>query len=1116
MRAIVLGALRVERDGHEISLEAPKDRAVLSLLALRAPDPVADDELIDAAWGPDAGAEMYPMLASSLERLRATLGEDRVVREPGGGHRLAVEPSDIDVNQFVSAIAVAAADRPDRAQWLTSALALWRGPPLPDLADGSRAQQEAAALEQQRLDTEEELVEALLDEGHVDEAIAHLEHQVHAQPLRLRRWALTIVALVQAGRVADARHAERRAGDILSAEAYRELGAAIDDRGIRGQLREQADADPGSAATVLRTFVFTDIEGSTIKWEHHPEVMGTALELHDRLVREICARHGGECFTHLGDGFGLAFVRPTDALSASTEIQETIARTDWPPETPLRVRIGIHFGMAARRDGNYFGPPVNACARINSIAHGGQSLVSAATVELIGAAASTTPVGSYRLRGVEGPVAVHQVGGGDFPPPRGTDPTRTNLPVANAPIVGRADAVHAVRRQLTNAPVVTIVGAGGSGKTRLAVEVAHEELLTRKAGAYFVELAGVRDPLDVPAAVAGSLRLSIGPDGPLAALLDHVRSNDVLVVIDNCEHLLDAVADLAETFSRVDGDARVLATSIQALGVDGERVHVLEPLDAGGIHSPAVQLLVDCARRTSPAFELRPDDESLAIDICRRLDGLPLAIELAASRLGLLSLEDLGTHLDDRFGVLRGGRRRARTMEETVAWSYDLLEADEQRSFRFLGVFAGAFDLAAAAAILGTDELDALDRLDGLVAKSLVLVDHSAHRHRFRLLETLRAYARLRSAEHDEVDAARDRHLALHVDAYVPEDGTVLIPSRDVVTARRVHSDLVAAYDHATTTERWADAARLSFLLTSVSAMTSTGVPTGLEATSGRFDADHPIGGMLVVAKLLRAVAVDDWNTAIATAQEATQSSLPAVAGTGCWLLGFTSAMVDGPATEPMLAHAARHLAEIEPGSHNARSVSAGITYTRAAPAAMRGDVEAARAACRAWYEAGPYAELVATEPHLLAELAVVEIIDGRVIVAADLLDRDDVDEFLQASSVVVKVAALALGGEIDAAITLAVPFSREALLGRVTRMANDALVGLAAILIADGDHDGGRDLLRAARGARAPHIGLLAGHLADRIDSRQAIQADRGDPVFDRADARVDLEAALELPIFR
>ncbi len=1115
MRVAVLGPLRIEVDDDEVPLHAPKERAIVAVLALRAPDSVPPEVLIDAAWGAGAPLDVAELFRAAIGRLHAQLGPDRILETADGEYRLVIDPSAVDVNQFSAAVAVDPGSTPARAEWLQAALAIWRGPALQDLAPSSGARVEIRALEELRLDAEEDLVAALLAVGRAREAISTVEQLVEAQPMRGRRWALLVTALVRHDQVSEARHAHQRAIEMLDVSAVRELDLALSDSAVRDALGVVEMAKDERPRSGLRTFVFTDIEGSTNKWQRHPDAMTTALELHDRLLREICAKHSGECFTHLGDGLGLAFVDPRDALHASTEIQTAVADAPWPPETPLKVRIGIHFGFADFRDGNYLGPPVNVCARINSIAHGGQTLVSAATVGLA-APVATTPLGAYTLRGVDDPVEVHQLGPGEFGPLRGTDPTRHNLPVAGTAIIGRAEAMSDIRGLLTSSPVVTITGPGGSGKTRLAVEVAHEELLTRSDGAYFVDLTGVQDERDVAAAVAGALRLSVGADGAEDAVLGHLRDHDALVVLDNCEHIVDGAAEFAEAVAALGGGARLLTTGSGPLDIDAERVHVLEPLSTDGVDSPAVRLLIEQARRVDPGFSLDESTAPMAVDICRRLDGLPLALELAASRLGVLSLDDLGRHLEDRFSVLRsGGRRRGRTMEATVAWSYGLLELVEQRCFRLLGVFAGPFDVAAAAAIIGVNELDAIDHLEELVSKSLVVVDRSGPRHHFRLLETLRAYARLRLVDQGELDSARADHLDHHLATFVPDDGTVLISSRDVAQARHVHGDILAAYGHAADNDRWEDAARLSFLLTSVSAMAGTGVPTGLDEVAEQFGPDHPIGGMLLVARLLHAVAIDDWGAAIRIAQHATVSPFPAVAGTGCWLLAFTSAVVDAPGVEGILADAAEHLAAIEPGSHNARSIGAGITYTRAAPAAMRGDVETARSSCRSWYDDGPYIDLVATEPHLLAELAVIEIIDGNLAIAADLLDRDDVDEFLQASAVVVKVAALALSDDIEGARSLAVPFAREATLGRIARMSNDAAVGLAAVLIADGDKQSARDLLLAAQGARAPHIGLLATHLAERIGCGDEVAALRSDPVFSRADATAEVETALALPIF-
>jgi predicted ATPase/class 3 adenylate cyclase len=524
----------------------------------------------------------------------------------------------------------------------------------------------------------------------------------------------------------------------------------------------------GLLPTGTATLLLADVEGSTRLWETRPEEMTAAFARLDHALGDLVRAHGGVRPVEQGEGdsFVAAFARASDAVACALDLQRATLE-------PIRLRIGVHTGEIQLRDeGNYIGPTINRAARIRDLAHGGQTVLSGTTEDLVldvlPADAWLTDLGRHELRGVPRPERVVQLCHpdlcNDFPPLRTAKSVGAhNLPVQLTNFVGREAEMYDVRQLLADNRLVTLTGAGGAGKTRLAIEIAARIALELRDGVCYVDLAPITEPDLVPVALARALGL---PDQPgrstLDTLLRFVRDRQLLVVLDNCEHLLDMSAELVVSLlGRAPGLA-VLATSREPIGVTGEttwRVPSLSVADA------AIELFADRARLAQTDFTVTDDNAATLAEICRRLDGMPLAIELAAARVRALSLAEILDGLRDRFRLLTGGARtavrRQQTLRASVDWSHALLTEPERILFRRLAVFLGGFDLDAAQTVAGSGAVEryqVLDQLTLLVDKSLVIADNSGGRTRYRLLETVRQYAAEKLGESGEADAVRARH----------------------------------------------------------------------------------------------------------------------------------------------------------------------------------------------------------------------------------------------------------------------------------------------------------------------------------------------------------------------
>jgi predicted ATPase/class 3 adenylate cyclase len=522
------------------------------------------------------------------------------------------------------------------------------------------------------------------------------------------------------------------------------------------------------------TFLFTDIEGSTQLWEKHPEAMKDALAKHDAILRETIEAHGGQVIKSTGDGVHSVFEKAVDAVQATLMAQRALK--DPICDLQIKVRMGLHTGEAELRLGDYHGQALNRAARIMSAGHGGQVLLSSVTAELarehLPTGASLVDLGEHRLKDLIRPERLFQLAApglfSEFPALHSLSSLPNNLPSQMTSFIGREREMQEVRRLLSSARLLTLIGPGGTGKTRLSLQLGADQLSAFKDGVWLVELAPLSDPAFVVSTIASVLELHEVPGIPLLHIvIDYLRLKQLLLILDNCEHLVEASAQTADQLLHACPDLKVIASSREALGINGETVYRVPSLSLPDTSTKSLlefesaRLFVDRATRAEPRFHLTDHNASSIAQICQRLDGIPLAIELAAARVKLFTPEQIAERLDDRFKLLTGGSRtalpRQQTLRALIDWSYQSLNETEQRALRRLAVFSGGWTFEAAEAIVG--ESDALDGLVGLVNKSLVNVDEQDGKSRYRFLETIRQYAMEKLLESGEAAQVRDRHL---------------------------------------------------------------------------------------------------------------------------------------------------------------------------------------------------------------------------------------------------------------------------------------------------------------------------------------------------------------------
>jgi predicted ATPase/DNA-binding SARP family transcriptional activator len=758
----LLGVVEATVDGRSVPLRAAKPRAVLAMLALAANSPVSSDRLIEGLWGEHAPASAGKLVQLYVSQLRKLLGPDATeILTRGRGYELRVSPDAVDALRF---------ERLATAQpTAREALALWRGSPLDDLADEPFAAAEVRRLEELRVGALELVMEDRLAAGEHGAVIAELRELVQAHPLRERLRAQLMLALYRSGRqaesleaYADARRALVEGLGIEPSRELRDLQQAI----LAHDLA--LETAPLPVGTV--TFLLTDIEGSTRLWESARDAMSEAVRRHYEILDAAVARHGGVRPVEQGEGDSVVavFVRAPDALAAAVEAQGVLHAEQWPGGVEVRVRMALHTGDAQLRDeGNYFGPAIIRCARLRGLAHGGQVLLSRATHDLVADrlpdGAALVDLGLVRLRDLTRPEHVFALSHPDLAAVRRLAAAHApahNLPHELSSFVGRARELGELREALSTTRLLTVTGPGGAGKTRLALRAAWEAVEAFPDGVWWVELGPLTDERLVNAAVAEALGVRPLPGmTELQTVSAYLAGRRALLILDNCEHLSAACADVAETLLQAT-ELVVLATSRVRLGARGETDWRVPPL-AG---PDAVSLFAERARNVRPQFAV-DGNAGLVAEVCRDLDGLPLAIELAAARLRVLSADQVAAAMSDRFRLLTGGPRtvaeRQQTLRASVDWSHDLLSDDERRALRRVAVFAGGFTLAAAEEVCAGDGIEPAQMLDliaALVDQSLVSADEDEAGVRYRLLETVREYGLERLDAAGETAAVRGRH----------------------------------------------------------------------------------------------------------------------------------------------------------------------------------------------------------------------------------------------------------------------------------------------------------------------------------------------------------------------
>lgn len=519
-------------------------------------------------------------------------------------------------------------------------------------------------------------------------------------------------------------------------------------------------------------------------WEEHPATMRVSLARHDALMREAIVAANGYVFKTVGDAFCAAFSTAGNGVQAALAAQLAIRNEAWPDETPIRVRMALHTGAVESRDDDYFGPPLNRVARLLATAHGEQSILSQTTFDLVRDSlppeVSLHELGTHLLKDLARPEQVFQIlhpGLRDeFPGLRSLSNQPNNLPLQLTSFVGREAEIESVKALFESHRLVTLSGAGGSGKTRLSLQIAAELLETFPDGVWLVELAAVLGSDQIARAVADVLSIQERKDQSLSSTIaEQIRNKRILIILDNCEHLIESSARLADQLLKSCPSLKIIATSREPLGIRGEMIFKLPPLsipDMGVRQTPeslsqfaAVRLFIDRAIQASPNFTVTNENAPSVASVCARLDGIPLAIELAAARIRSLSIEQIESRLGQRFSLLTGGSRvalpRQQTLRALIDWSYDLLQPTEKTVLQRLSVFLGGSDLEAAEDVCSDDEVQGWlvsENLLALVDKSLVVIQEHESHHRYHLLESIREYAKERLNESGEAKRYEDRH----------------------------------------------------------------------------------------------------------------------------------------------------------------------------------------------------------------------------------------------------------------------------------------------------------------------------------------------------------------------
>ena len=794
----VLGPLEVALDGREVAVSGLRRRALLVRLVVSANEVVPSGRLIEDLWdgAPPPGAAST--LQSHVSVLRGLIGSDRI-RFGDGGYMLTLDDGECDVRSVDELTEARRAERSgdlDRAavlleQWLGR----WRGDALADVTGAAWAIGEVTRLGELRAGAVEEWLGVRLGLGDHGTVVADAERAVSEFPLREGFWAALMLAQYRSGRQSDALRSYTRLRNVLGEELGIEPSAELRDleEAILLQKPELAWSPPAGDPDSVEgkafplgtvTFLFTDIEGSTALMEQAgDDAYEEMLHEHHRIVRQAVAAHNGVEVSADDVGFFVVFADACEALSMAKDSQGSLSTLGDTADVPVRVRMGLHTGPGRRVGDNYAGLAVHQASLVCRAGQGGQIVATQATRAAAGGLTDGMwwqPLGRHRLQGLSLPLELHQLCHPElqenFGPLQSLGAFTHYLPVQVSSFLGRVEELILGAKLLADTRLLSVVGPGGSGKTRVAFQLAESQLSQFPDGVWVVELAPEVDPQRIPALLLSGLGLRDEPGrSATETIVSHLRDRRALVVLDNCEHVVDAAASFASDLLRACGQLRMLVTSREALQTAGESVWRLGPLqlpdagesDLGEIAgADAVALFCERANGALAGFGLDQANAATVTKICRRLEGMPLAIELAAAWVRTLPLTEIAERLERSMDLLSKGSRpgadRQSSLRATLTWSHDLLVPTEQVLFRRLAVFGGGFTLAAAESVCpgeGLDVTEVLDALDGLVDKSLVGVGvDQAGQGRYWLLETVRDYAHERLVAAGELSVDTERH----------------------------------------------------------------------------------------------------------------------------------------------------------------------------------------------------------------------------------------------------------------------------------------------------------------------------------------------------------------------
>ncbi|MEM7273874.1 MAG: BTAD domain-containing putative transcriptional regulator [Actinomycetota bacterium] len=750
----LLGPLQIIGAAGDRVRLAPRPSQIAALLALADGAVVGVDELITELWGDDPPSTARNSVQTFVSDLRRALGPHArdTVRFVDGGYQLDPERSTTDLHRFDRLIRAAAdaADPSARSALLSDALGLWRGTPDADLPDHGRLAAAMVDVHERRLAALEQLAELAIDGGRSGEQLGVLREIVSQEPYREQAVGLLARALYAEDRQSEALGVLSALRDRLRDDLGLHPSRAIDqlETSILTQDRslDRTEPDPHShwhsqrrASTLpsgIVTLLFSDIEGSTPLWEADADRMGEALERHNEIFGREVERAGGTIVKSDGDSLLVAFTNASQAVGCAVEVQRRLADVPWETSGPIRVRIGVHSSELEPAGTDYLGPAVNLAARVMHAGHGGQILVTGTVANLIRrgsvADASVRRLGRFELRGIEEPVELHQVQadglGSQFPPLLAVR-ADLSLPNPTSTFVGRSEEIVELESIVASNRLVTILGEGGLGKTRLAIEVGRR-LAADTASVWFADLAPRADRAAAVAEICRTVGLTEVSGDPLDALRMRIGHDRALLVIDNCEHVVETVHQLTRVLLEDCQGLRVLATSRVPLNLDGERRYPLRPMPIDGDARSLLEL------RAEEVGHLDPIPAPEANALCEYLDGIPLAIELAASWLRVLQPTDLIQRLRADGSLMDDGQTHAKTMAQTIDWSLGRLADEDATAFDSLCEFPGGIALEQAEELLGPGAPSTLGRL---LDASLIRTTRDPGRRRYRLLEPLRA-----------------------------------------------------------------------------------------------------------------------------------------------------------------------------------------------------------------------------------------------------------------------------------------------------------------------------------------------------------------------------------------